>query len=233
MERRGSFANNRNSSNAEEPETKCPEECACRDGEELQNSSVEREIVAVIEEVELFWEALRHADQCKGCEGRWADADEHSGAVFAAGEARLHQAANVVRVHHEADGEAKTLEGDACCDDGDSRAWRLICGDDGGDCAAKHDGERGEDPGGHHCLQAVGVRGEDEGVLDDCYEQRAGAVDPEEDFEGLCEGGLWFVAEVFVQAADDGCDGEPEGWEEETFSVMAEGFEEVAMDGET
>ena len=38
-----------------------------------------------------------------------------------------------MRVHHEADSEAKTLEGDAGHDDGDACVWGLAGGDDGGD----------------------------------------------------------------------------------------------------
>lgn len=69
--------------------------------------------------------------------------------------------------------------------------------------------------------------------MDDCDKEGAGAVDPEKDFKGAGEGCTWFVAKVFVQAADDGCNGEPEGGEEEAFSVVAEGIEEVAVENES
>lgn len=46
------------------------------------------------------------------------------------------------------------------------------------------------------------------------------------------EGLIRFFTEVARQAADDGCDGEPEGREEETLAVMTEGLQKVAVQDE-
>lgn len=65
-----------------------------------------------------------------------------------------------MRVHHEAEAEAEALEGHARGDDWDGGVGGLTLGDDRGNGAAEHDGECGEDPGGHHGLKSVGDGGE-------------------------------------------------------------------------
>lgn len=81
-------------------------------------------------------------------------------------------------------------------------------------------------------MEAVGVRGEDEGVLYDGDSEGTEAVYPEEDFEGCCEGWGRVVAEVLLQTGDNCCDGEPEGWEEEAFTFVTEGIEGSAVEDE-
>lgn len=205
MEGGGGFADDGHDGDAEEPQAQGPEEGAGGDGEDLQDAAVVGR--AVGEGLKVLREALGHADEGEAGEGGRADADEEAGAVLAVWQAGFHQAADVVGVHHAADGEAEALEGDAGGDDGDCGSRRLVFGDDGGDSAAKHDGEGREDPRRHHRLEPVGDAGEDVGVLDYGQGDGAGAVDPEEDFEGYEVGFRRVGAEVAVQAGDDGCDG--------------------------
>ena len=218
-----------NNRDDEEPKTKSPEEGTCGDGKEFHDPAIHSGFLAVVEEVELFWEALGHTNQGESCESGRADADEHTGAVFAVGEAGLHESSNVVRVHQEADGEAQSLEGNTGGDDGNGCTRRLVAGDDGRNGTTQHDREGRENPRGHHGLQAVGMGGEDEGVLDDGHQQGAGTVDPKEHLESFGEVLMGIGAEVLVQTTDDGSNREPEGWEEETFPVMTEGLEQTAM----
>lgn len=77
------------------------------------------------------------------------------------------------------------------------------------------------------------MRGEDEGVLYNGESECAEAVYPEEDFECGCEGWGGVLAEVLLQAGDQCCGGEPEGWEEEALAFVAEGVEGAAVDYES
>lgn len=87
-------------------------------------------------------------------------------------------------VHEDTDGETEALEGQAGSEDGDTGPSRLGFCDYRGDGATEHDREGRENPGGHHGLQAVGMGGEDKGVLQYGYNERAEAIEPEEDLEG-------------------------------------------------
>lgn len=141
----GGRADDGDNGDAEEPETQGPEEDAGGDGQQLDDAAIFQG-VGVVEQLEVFGEAFAHADEGEGCEGGGSDADEHAWSVVAVGEAGLHQSADVVGVHHEADGEAEALEGDAGADDGEGCASGLLFTDDGGDGAAEHDGEGWKDP---------------------------------------------------------------------------------------
>ena len=223
------FAHDGNGRDDEEPKTQGPEEGTRSNGKEFHDAAVHGGLLAVVEEIELFWETLGHTDQGESCESGRADADEHTGAVFAVGKARLHESSNVVRVHQEADGETQSLEGDTGGDDGDSCTRRLVAGDDGSNGTTQHDREGRENPRRHHGLQAVGVGCEDEGVLDDGHQEGAGTVDPEEHLESFGEVLMRIGAKVLVQTTDDGSNREPEGRKEETFPVMTEGLEQTTM----
>lgn len=82
-------------------------------------------------------------------------------------------------------------------------------------------------------MQLVFVGGKDKRVLSDGGDHGEATVDPEEDLETLGKFFVRVITKALVQASDHGCNGEPEGREEETFTVMAERLQHVLMQNES
>lgn len=228
--RRGS--DDSNNRNAEEPETQGPKEDGRTDSEEQHDASVNNSM-GITDDLEIIRQRLSHTNQSEGSKGRWANTDEHARPVFGGRQADLHQSSDVVGVHHETDRETKSLEGNASYDDRDTITGRLAASDNRRDGTTKHDREGRQNPRRHHGVQLVFMGGKDKRVLTDGGDHGTATVDPEEDLETLGKFLVRVITEALVQSSDHGCNGKPEGREEETFTVMTERLPHILMQDES
>ena len=102
----------------------------------------------------------------------------------------------------------------------------LGTGSHGGESAAEHDGKDGEQPGGCHGLDGVWFAGEEEVVLEDCREEGAGGVRPEEDAQGYKKPGAGGGHTVLLDVGDERGDRKPKGGDEERLGRVMPGADE-------
>lgn len=173
-------------------------------------------------------DALGHADDGEGREGRRPHAHEQAGPVLPIRQPGLHQPADHVGVHKDGDGEPQSLARQPGHDNGHGRRRRLRLGNDRGNRARQHDGEDGQDPRRHHGLQAEAVRRKHVAVLAHGQDQRRHHVRPEGALHRPHQADVVFGNRVPVRAGDERRRCQEEGRHEEALARVLDRLGHVA-----
>lgn len=210
--------------NHEEPHGQYPEEECDNKSKCAQDLCVDK---AITLQVKVVGQRVGHTNQSQAGE-RWrANGDEHGASMFTVGVSDLHEATNVVRVHQDSDSETQTLTPQARHENRHSRLDWLVFGNDRRDGTSEHDGEDGQKPRRHEAGQLVRMMAKEIRVLEACKTECDERVGPESHLHGSDGPStvrmihLVRLDDVFLRAGDDGCDGQEEGTEEETFALMS------------
>lgn len=149
--------------------------------------------------------------------------------MFTIGVSDLHETTNVMRIHENGNCKTQTLASQAGDQNRHSgRHWLFLC-NDRCDGTSKHNGEDGQEPRRHETVELVGVAAEEERVLEGGQAEGDEGVRPECDCHcgnspravGMID--VVGLDDVFLGSGDNGCDGQEEGAEEETFTFVRNG----------